>query len=117
MDRRDLIFVILVVLVGVSALSVLTYMLWPDGSMPFPFGFLPFIFLFFPIIIPLSWRGKGSARVEDPDDYCPGCGCPLDPEYDFCTVCGRRIRRCRDGSDGRCWRSASSGSSARRRPS
>ena len=89
-ERRDFMTVILVVLLGVSALSVIVYLLAPGFL-----GFMPFLFLFFPIAIPFGWRrGSGSAEAYDESDYCPGCGSPVDPEYDFCTVCGKRLRRC-----------------------
>lgn len=61
-------------------------------------GFMPLMFLFIPIVIPFGDRGSG--RDDDDAEYCPGCGSPLEPGYDFCTVCGRRLHRCPGGQGG-----------------
>ncbi len=84
----------------------------PGGDGPFAlikvmFGLFGFMFIALSVYLLVkalrqrpSYGPVTPQKKEEPKEnpvsyglgYCPGCGSPLEPNYDFCRACGRRLK-------------------------
>ncbi len=106
--------------ISITCVFMLVFMIvWLSAAINIPLFPLNLIFCIIGIVVPLmvirssingvrkgremmerkekEGAGAGEETEEKPDSgdysgYCPYCGSPVNPDYGFCRVCGKKIR-------------------------